>query len=450
VNRITGFVIAAVLFVTAAGITPCRAQGYLDLTLDKAIDIAVQNNRDVKKAADEIEKSKWQIVEAASGAFPQINGFWDFQRVIEPMVFIIEFPDPTTGKVVKNRLKAGTDHSMNLGATLSQPLYVGGKVGTALKAAKIYRNLSTQNLETVKQNVVSGVVQSFNGALLAQELSRISKESLAQSERNFKNVESMHAAGAATDYDRLRARVQVSNLKPNVLDAENNVKVSLLRLKEIMGVEPESALTIVGSFAEPDTTLIARAETEMALKRRPDIQANKLNVDLYEKNIKIARGDFLPTLSAGTTFQYMGNFDVFKYDPSYWNRYWTASVNLSFPIFSGLRNSSRYKQAQVDYVKARRDYSKARDAGVIEIGEAVLTLRKAVESIESQKVNIEQAEEALRMAESLYANGKATQLEVLDAQLMLDQAKTNMVSALYNGLVAEISLKKSLGLVRAD
>ena len=77
-------------------------------------------------------------------------------------------------------------------------------------------------------------------------------------------------------------------------------------------------------------------------------------------------------------------------------------------------------------------------------------LRKAIEQIESQRLNIEEAERAVRLAESLYTNGKATQLEVLDAQLAFEVARTNMVSYLYAGKVAEIMLKKSLGIIDID
>ena len=103
------------------------------------------------------------------------------------------------------------------------------------------------------------------------------------------------------------------------------------------------------------------AKVKTALEYRPDLKASRSSVDLYEKNVKIVRGDFLPTLTAGTTFQYNGNFDTFKYDAGDWNSYWTASVNLSFPIFSGFRNSSRYKQAKTDFFKAKTDYDMIHD-----------------------------------------------------------------------------------------
>ena len=446
IRRIAGA--AAVLIAALACAPPgARAQAYLNLTVERAVSIALDKNRDIQDAREENVRAGLQITEAASAAFPELNGFWDTEKVIKPMVFIIEFPDPLTGKVKKNRLQAGTDHTMNLGASLNQNLWLGGKVGTALKAAKIYKQVSNHTLSAVEQNVVSGIVQAFNSALLAREMLNISRKSLSQTKRHLENVRSLHDAGSATRYDLLRARVQVSNMTPAVLEAESGLTSALLWLREAMGVDTDTPLSIAGSFAEPDTTIFAVATSKTALANRPDLKASAQTVDLYEKGIKIARGDMLPSLTAGTTFQYMGNFDTWKYDARTWNPYWTARVNLSFPIFSGFRNFSRYQQAKVDHRKAQTSYRKTRDAVVIGVEENVFALRNAVKSIESQRMNVEEAEMAFEMAESLFAAGKATQLEVLDVQLALESARTNMVSALYDGVIAETTLRRSLGII---
>ncbi|MBN1292748.1 MAG: TolC family protein [Candidatus Latescibacteria bacterium] len=447
-NKLLGIVVFLLISLFPhAGMA--QTDKFLNLTMERAISISLENNREISNAQEERIKADFQITEAASAAFPQINGNWNYERNLKPMVFVISFPD-SDGVLQKNRLKVGTDNTMNLGATLTQPIYVGGKVGTALKAAKIYKNISEKTLLTVKQNVVAGVVQAFNSVLLAEEMLSINRESLAQAEKHLNNVKTLHDAGSATEYDLLRARVQVSNMKPDLLAAENQVTVAQLKLKEVMGVSPDDPLSVSGSFSEPDTTLFAIASFETALESRPDLKVSEYSVDLYDKAINIAKGDFLPTLTAGSTFAYAGNFDIFRYEAEDWNRYWTASVTLSFPIFSGLKNYSKYKQAKTDYYKAKTDYKKTHDAVLIEVQESVLNLRKAVKTIESQRMNVEEAGKALEMAESLYKNGKATQLEVLDAQLALEVARTNMVAALYEGTIAEIMLKRNLGILDTD
>jgi outer membrane protein TolC len=372
------------------------------------------------------------------------------ERVIKPMVFVIQFPDPDTGKLVKNRLKVGTDHTMNLGASLTQPLYVGGKVGTALKAAKIYRSISEDSLESVIQGVAANVAMSFNSVILAKEMLAINQESLDQAERNLENVTSKYEAGAATKYDFMRAKVQVANMKPTLLNAENQLTVAYLDLKKTLGISPDSKITVTGTLAEPDSSIFNIASLETAIQNRPDLQASRSSIDLYDKNVKIARGNFLPTLTAGSMFMYMGNFDAFKYQADDWNRNWTATVNLSFPIFNGFKNSSLYKQAKTDFYKAKTNYDKAYDEVVIQVRQGVMTLRNALKAVESQRMNVEEAEMALEMAESLYENGKATQLEVLDMQLTLERAKTNMINAIFEAGIAEIALKQSLGLIETE
>jgi outer membrane protein len=437
------FIGAAMIAVTSVWAQTMNLTG---LTESEAVAIALKNNRDIINAGEELHRADYRITEAESAAYPQINGSWSVNKNLKPQVFVISFPD-STGQLKKNRLKVGTDYNATLGANLTQPLYVGGKVGTALQAAKIYKTISGDTEKNIRQNVVMGTLQLFNGALLARELNRIAGETLIQAQKHLEEVEARKAAGTATEYDLLRARVNVANIRPKLLDSENNARVSLLRLKEIMGVDPGSPIDIKGSFAPPDTTVLEQASGEVALRTRPDVNASRLNIDLYGKAVKIAFGDFLPTLSAGTTFAYNGNFDRFSYNPGDWSPYWFADITLNFPIFTGFKNYAKYKQAKVDYLKARTDYRKTRDSVIIEVEEGTMNFRKALKQIESQRLNVEEAERAVDLAENLYTNGKATQLEVLDAQLALETAKTNMASAFFEGTVAEIALKKSLGLL---
>ncbi len=438
---------AALLFAAALAPGTAAAQAYINLTVDGAVQIALNRNEDISNAREETVRSGLRVMEATSMAFPHLNGFWDYQRVIKPMVFIIEFPDPTTGRMKKNRLTAGTDHSMNVGASLQQNIWLGGKVGTGLKAARIYRNMTANTLTAVEENIVAGTMQAFNGALLSAEMVGITREALAQAERHMENVRTMSGAGVATEYDLLRARVQVSNMRPQVLDAERQLNNALLALKDVMGVDPNAPITLEGELAEPDTSLFTRATEEIATSNRADLRASRDMVDLQEKNVKIVRSDMLPSLTAGTTFQYMGNFDTFKYEADTWRPYWFAQVNLSFPIFTGMQNYSRFQQAKVDHRIAQTEYRNARNGVLIEVEENVMSLRNAMAAIESQRLTVQEAERATELAESRFRAGAATQLEVLDAQLALEQARTNMVNALYQGVTAEIQLRRSLGLI---
>ena len=353
------YILTLVIFLLSFVFAPVRGEteSYTDMTIDQAVTFALEQNKDIKDAYEETIRANFQIMEAASGAFPQINGQWTFGKNLKPQIFVISFPDED-GVMRKSRLKVGTDHSMNLGANLTQSLYVGGKIGTALKAAKIYKNMSGENFKAVKQSVIMGVSNAFNGILLTEEMIMIAGESLAQAQMHLKNVETLHRNGRATDYDLLRARVHVANIKPQVLEAKNSERIALLKFKYIIGIPPETVLTIKGELSEPDTSLFVLADAETAFENRPDLKVSEFGVDLQEKAIRIAKGDFLPTLTAGTTFAYEGNFDVLKYDARDWNPFWFANVSLTFPIFTGLKNYAKYKQAKVDFRKAQTAYRK--------------------------------------------------------------------------------------------
>jgi outer membrane protein len=418
------------------------------LGASEVVALALRNNRDIQQAGHEAERAEHQITEARSAAYPQLNGAWSIDRTFKSNVFVISMPD-SAGDLRRTRLKIGTDYTSSLGAVLVQPLYVGGKVGTALEAARIYRTVSTESERLVRQRVILGALQTYYGALRAAEYERIARASLTQAEKLLADVEVRKSVGAATDYDLLRARVNAGNMRPRLIEAENGVRTSLLRLKEVMGVDPDAAVGVAGSFAPPDTAILAQADGATALRNRPEVASGRLAIALQEKAVRIARGDFLPTLAASTTLAYNGNFDQLGYDRSDWSTSWTAGLSLSVPIFTGFRNTARYRQARVDLEMARTAFGKTSDAVAIEVQQAAMALRKAVQQIASQALNVGEAERAVEIAGSLYANGKATQLEVLDAQLALEVARTNMAGALHEGTVAQITLKRSLGLLDA-
>ena len=440
---LTGMALIAFLGIPDAW---AQVQNLTGLTVQDAVTIALRTNRDVINAREEVRRADYRITEATAGAYPQINGSWTLDKTLKPQVFVISFPD-SNGVLTKSRLKVGTDYTSSLGVSLSQPLYVGGKVGTAQKAAKIYQRISTETERNTRQNVMLGTIQAFNNAILAREQRSITYDALTQAQRHLENVQNLRAAGAATEYDLLRARVNVANQRPALLEAENNVNTSLLLLKQVMGADPDAPIDIKGSFAIPDTTLLRTAEAEMALRNRPDLQASRMSIDLQKQAVKIARADFLPTLTAGSTFAYNGNFDELSYHSSDWNSYWVANLSLTFPIFTGFRNYAKYKQAAVDYNQAQTTFRKTRDSVVIEVRQNIMSLRNAMDRITSQGMNVEEAQRAVELSENLYKNGRATQLEVLDSQLALEVAKNNMTSALYAGVMAEVALRKSLGLL---
>ena len=126
---------ALILLALVTGSSGTAAQTYVNVDIDRAVDIALENNRDIIQSREEIVRARLQITEAVSMALPKISSNWSLDKNLKPQVFIIQMPD-STGKITKNRLQIGTDYQASLGATLTQPLYVGGKVGTALQAAR--------------------------------------------------------------------------------------------------------------------------------------------------------------------------------------------------------------------------------------------------------------------------------------------------------------------------
>ncbi len=181
----------------------------------------------------------------------------------------------------------------------------------------------------------------------------------------------------------------------------------------------------------------------MALARRPEI--NQLNYQklMAAEMIKLNKGAGLPSLAVGGAYNYWS--DHLNLKKENWESYYQINLVLNIPIFNGFGNAAKVAQSKAAFRQLEYSQKGLIDSVKFEVQEAVLALRQARESLFSQEKNVEQAQEAVRIADLNYAEGLATNLDVSSAQVALSQAKTNHVQALYDYAVALAQIEKSMG-----
>jgi outer membrane protein TolC len=304
--------------------------------------------------------------------------------------------------------------------------------------AQDYSDFSKYGEKSTKQQIINSVKKSFYTVLLMEALVKVANQNLNVAQANLDNVTAMFRQGMVSEFDYLRSEVQVANVQPYVIRSENNLELSKNQLKNLMTLDLNKPIKVIGevSFEEiPPDTIDTYSST--AIDNNPLINQLKVQSSLLEKNITIQRADYFPTLSFFGQYQFQSQDNTFNFSDYYWAQTFFIGLQLSYTLFDGFSRSSRVEQAIIEKQKVDLSRMKYEEALKIQILQAKMNMDEAKKRIFAQEKSVQQAEKALRIAQSRYKNGVGTQLEQIDTQTALILAQTNRIQAAYDYFIAK-------------
>jgi len=414
------------------------------LNMDDAIRLAIEKNAELKIASMDIQKAEEKLREARSGLFPQLNASGQYQRYIDlPVIFMPK------GSPFGPTLKIGADNSYSASLSLTLPLF-SYPLYEGISLASEALDITKESYKSVKNKVVTDVKKAFLAVILTRETKDVMAQSLKNAEDNFENIKKLRQGGTLSDYDVLRAEVQVENLKPTVLQMENNYKLSLEALKVAIGLDASQEIDVVGDmvFNEPYILPDEKSVIEEMLRNNPQLGILEKQVTINDKTISLEKSAHLPTLAAFGTYQYQAQANDFKFSDYNWVKTSLVGLQLQIPIFSGFKVDAKVNQAEINLnqsIEQKRNYTEAFKTQTLSI---LYRIQQAVKRIEGQSKTVKQAMEGYEIAKRRLLNNLATQLEVNDAELALRQAKLNRLQAIYDLKIAEYDLDNVLGRIK--
>jgi len=451
-----------------------RVADTLFLTLDDAVHRALRDSEEMAAARATLAQAESQITQAVSGALPQVSGNVVYNRAIRtifdqaaappaisdtliPPAFDPDKPprerfDLLSGLLIQDFIGAlfqglpfGRRNTYIATLSLAQPLYVGGKVGSALRVAQHFQTAATDQLRETEAEIAFQVRAAYLTASLAQRLQLIALESRRVAREHFRQVESFYEAGTASEFDLLRARVDLENRDPVVIQAENGANLALLNLKRLVNIPAAQPARLVTTL-DPAFVDVNEEELARLVMARPILNAAHEAVAMRQEAVKIARADRLPNLMLMGTMGFQG-FPDGPMPPGFdsWRKDWSVALALSVPIFDGFRTRGRIDQAQAELKLARVEEVQLREALELQLEGALGEYRTARAQIQARRQTVTLAERALELAEIRYGSGLSTQLEVSDAALLLDQARVYEVQALYDYVQVLAQLERLSG-----
>ena len=418
--------------------TEQTTQNTLTLTLDKALEIALDENPTMKVAAEEIALKKVASKEAWQSLLPEasLNGSLDHTIKAAEM------------KLNDMSFKMGQDgtNTANAGLSINLPLFAPA-VYRAMSMTKTDIELAVEKSRASELDLINQVTKAYYQLMLAQDSYEVLQGSYKLAEDNFNVVNAKYQQGAVSEFDKISAEVQMRSIKPNVISAVNAVTLAKLQLKVLMGITADVDIKTDDNLTNYESMLFANQlkEEDMSLENNTTMKQFELNMKLLEKNVKSLKTNFMPTLSMSFSYQYQSlynpNINFFDYT---WSNSSSLMFNLSIPLYRASNftkvKSARIQMRQLDW--NRIDTERKLNMQVVSYRN---NMTASSEQVVSNKENVMQAEKAVQIAGKRYEVGKGTVLELNSSQVSLTQAQLTYNQSIYDYLVAKADLDQVLG-----
>ncbi len=411
----------------------------LELTVNESVKIAIEKNPNILAMKKRMEEAKNQEQEALSYFLPRLD--LSAMKTVEEKLFTIEIPSFIPGQpptVAKFDFTKDYQYTIRM----TQTVFTGGKLLSSYNQAKLNYNLTREMDNQTRQELIFEVKRAYYGVLLSKEILKVSEDALALAEKNLERTKKLLEAGIASRLDLMRAEVQVANLKPQVIKAKNSVELAEVGLKTLLGLGSEDEIILKDSMSYIPVEIDPEKLLSVALQKRPEINQLKIQKRMSQEMLKLAWASFIPNFTIAGDFNWRA--DRFSFSKKELENYYTVNFVLTFPLFDGFSREAKISQSKASIERAEYLLKSAEQSISLDVKNAILSFKEAKETYESQKANIAQAEETVRIAELNYEEGLATYLDVLSAHMALTEAKKNLAQALFNYNIALAKIERSV------
>jgi outer membrane protein TolC len=421
------------------------------LSLADALDIALQQNSGVLKAKSDLEATHGIVIQTRAIALPKLRGTSQFTQydpnaveVFPPVVITGPSPFPNVDG----------NQKWSAGVQLVQSLYEGGRINASLRTARLTEAQAMLNYQTVVADTLLRTRTFYYAVLLAADLINVREASVNLLTRELEDTTRRFDAGTVPKFNVLRAEVAVANAKPPLISAKNSYRIAKNYLADQLGYRvPADAwedipLQLSGTLDTAPFTIDLPDALRQALERRPELASARKGLALREESVKSAKAGYFPRLEAFAGYgSRNSNFsDDLDDDVTGWN----VGAQMSWDIFDGRLTKGKVVTAQANRQKAQVELDELVRQVELEVRTAYSRFVEGREVLASQEKVQEQAAEALRLAKSRYDAGSGTQLDVLDAETSLTEARSNKVQAQHDYNVALARLERALGLSHTE
>ncbi|GEM_PF-317114 len=404
--------------------TSARVDG--PLSIDDAIKIALQYNKNLQMYMQDRDIARGQRIAAWDVALPSV---------------LVSGDATLTERTRMNDGRRTNLDSYGTSVKVTQPLFQGEAIPAAIRRSRFFTALTDETIRETIQQLIADVASSYYDVLLAQHLLDTNLVAVESAREQLRVVTEKRRQETATDYDVLRAQVDVASYSADMLSQQNQIDTSRVALLKYMGVSQDSEITFSDSLEFLPMRPVFERAVEIASGLRPDLRQAELTARMNDEAVKIQRSAFFPAV--GAMFQ-QGWSDSNEHTSFSRNR-WSTGLTATWDL--GIDNVGNLEEAKANARKSRIDILNREEDMLREIRQQMNTLANAEEVVRALEVNRTASEEALRLVEIGYQAGVRTELDVQDAR----KARTDVLAQYYTALAdhtkARLNLQLAMGVL---
>lgn len=415
------------------------------LSLADSIDRALAVDEDYRSAQEDVTAAKASIAEAKSALYPKLTFDSSATKMIGLPTVVVKANSLGQGFPPEDvEFSAANEENITAGLTAVQPLYQGGRSWTAYRISKSYYSLVNEQLRQKRSDTVYNVAKAYYDAVLADEAVGVADTGVAVAQSHVQATEDRYDAGLVSEYDVLRARVEFVNLETAQRHAMDGRAAARRYLMTLLNFPPETETALTDRLDYELEVYNLDDSLAAAEDKRPELAQLEWTRLLAEDNVKIARAGDNPSVFFTAAYNdYANRFTLDFADE--WRQQGMLNLSLSWPIFDGFATRNRVSRARSELYKA--ELSKARLAEGIDaqVRMAYDAVKTAEATVRSQRENVNLAERGMEIAQARYDVGLMSNLEVLDAQAALTQARLGYYQSLYDYALAKLNMRRARG-----
>lgn len=421
-----------------------NSEGLLALSLEEAVEIALSDNPTVIIAGKDVELKRQARNEVMWELLPEVTINGSYSNTIKKQTMAMDLG----GEV--QTFKVGMKHNYSASLNVSLPIFAPALYKT-INLTKDDVLLSLEKSRASKLDLVNQVVKSYFQILLAQDSHSVLLQSLHQAEENLEIVSSKHSFGKVSEYDVIRAEVQMRNLRPSVISASNAIRLSKMQLKVLLGISTSDDLFIDDKLANYnvsvsfDNSIISTENfSTIDLSQNSDLRQLDFAESMLKQTVKLNRTNYLPIVSLDYNYMYIAlenKSNLFNYN---WYPTSSVGVKVSIPIFKG-STISKMKQSKIELAKMYFTKENTERQLRMQATSYLNNMVASVEQLESNLVGIQQATKGRDIAKKMYEVGKGTILELNDSEVALLQANLAYSQSIFDFLSAKSDFSSITG-----
>lgn len=429
------------------------AEAQMQLTLNQAIEIALNDNPTIKVADLEIERYDYVYKQATSTLYPQID-------VSGQYALAIRRQEMTEG------FSFGGKNTFNVAGNIALPLFVPS-VYRQMKMTRTQMATAVESARANRIDLVAAVRSSYYNVLLAEQSLQVLEEAIATTQRVVDNTKDLYDNGLASEYDYLTAQVQLSNLKPQALQAETAIDITKLQLKMYLSIPEDVDISVSGSLDDFKTEVLLGEDYSTDISENTTLKTLDLQRELLEHQEKLIQTTRMPTIAAFGQISYIGQERIdlsglmgggmgagagagagqpaVEQSKFWWQYPISVGAQINIPIFAGLKKTNQLREVRNQRVQLELQRSYAEEGVRLQVQQSVNNLLTARSSMLANAETVLQAEKAYAISLTRYEAGAGTILELNSAQLAMTQAQLSYSQSIYDYLAAFAEYEKALG-----